>query len=50
MEKLIVVQFEDIVVRITSTFSDLQSGEQRGKTLREKSENSRNMVSRDDVS
>jgi len=41
------VQFEEFAMRITPTVSDLQSCEQRRRILREKSENSRKVVSRE---
>jgi len=40
------VQIEELVTRITPTVLDLQSSEQRRRTFREKSKNSRKVVSR----
>jgi len=40
------VQIEELVATITSTVSVLQSDDQRGRTLIEKLENSRKVVSR----
>jgi len=47
-EKLI-VQIEELAVKITLTVLDLQSNKQRTWTLREKSENSRKVISKEIV-
>jgi len=43
------VQFEELAERINPMVSVLQSNDQRGRTFREKSDNSRKMVSKDIV-